>query len=66
RFKGEFADVGKALDSARNKYEQVATTRYKQIDRLTTKINSYQLEQDDPPQLIEAPLEVIETLEVSE
>lgn len=51
RFKGEFSDVGKALESAQNKYNQVATTRYKQITRLTDKINSYNLEEKEQPEV---------------
>ncbi len=68
RFKGEFADVGKALESAQTKYQQIATTRYKQIDKLTTKMNSYDLKsesaQDENYLLVEtvtAPEAVTET-----
>lgn len=59
RFKGEFADVGKALQVAQSKYDQLVTTRYRQIDRLTTKINTYDIEKGDPTPVSDAlPLEL--------
>lgn len=46
RFKGEFADVGKALESARAKYDHVATTRYRQIDKLSEKMQRLDVQRD--------------------
>ncbi len=59
RFKGEFADVGQALESAQTKFKQIETTRYSQITKATDKIISYQVQQGDQPLLIEAPVEVL-------
>ncbi len=53
RFKGEFSDVGRALESATVKFKQIETTRYNQIVRATEKINQYQMKQGEPPLLIE-------------
>lgn len=52
RFKGEFQDVGKALETAQTRFQQIATTRYKQIDKLTTKINSYHVDKPETPVLV--------------
>jgi DNA recombination protein RmuC len=49
RFKGEFVAVGSALDSAQKKYQQIGQTRYKEINRITTKINQYQIDQGEAP-----------------
>ncbi len=67
RFKGEFVEVGTALASATKKYDKIGTTRYKEISRITTKINQYQIDQGEPP--IALPLEapdVIESIETTD
>lgn len=52
RFKGEFSEVGKALASAQTKYDKLATTRYRQIERLSDKINSYDIEKGEQPLML--------------
>lgn len=61
RFKGEFVEVGTALVSAQKKFDKIGTTRYKEIARITTKINQYQIDQGEAP--IGLPAEVPETVE---
>ncbi len=51
RFKGEFSDVGKALQSAQTKYAQIEQTRYRQIAKASDKITQYQLESLEAPAL---------------
>lgn len=64
RFKGEFADVGRALESAQTKFKQIETTRYNQITKATEKIISYQVKQGDAPLLIDqVKTEVIDTVD---
>ncbi len=53
RFKGEFNDVGRAIELAQVKFKQIETTRYNQISKATDKINQYQLPQDNPALLLE-------------
>ncbi len=53
RFKGEFNEVGRALESAQTKFKQIETTRYNQIARATDKINQYQVKQGDEPLRLE-------------
>lgn len=53
RFKGEFADVGNAIEATQRKYSQIANTRYKQIDLSTRKINEYQIGQGEEDLLLE-------------
>jgi DNA recombination protein RmuC len=48
RFKTEFGEVGRAIDSAQLKYKQIETTRFNQIARATEKIKQYQGQTDVP------------------
>lgn len=49
-FKGEFVDVGKALESAQAKYLKIAENRTSQIDKITDKITTYQINDTSPVQ----------------
>jgi len=53
--------VGKALESAQTKYSQIATTRYRQIDRLTAKMQNYQLDTTEVPVTEQLPATTEET-----
>lgn len=61
RFKGEFAEVGKAIEGAQKKILQITETRYKQIDVTTNKINKYQLGNNEEPLSIVAGEQEIES-----
>lgn len=60
RFKGEFADVGRALESAQTKFKQIEGTRYSQITKAADKINSFQVNQGEQPLLLEQPIVELE------
>ncbi|OQA35538.1 MAG: DNA recombination protein RmuC [Parcubacteria group bacterium ADurb.Bin326] len=63
RFKGEFADVGSAIEATQKKFNQITHTRYKQIDLSTKKINEYQIGQgEDDSLLIEPTKEEVEKI----
>ena len=49
RFKGEFSEVGRAIEGAQRKISQITETRYKQIDITTNKINKYQIANNEEP-----------------
>ncbi len=46
KFKGEFADVGRALALTQSKFKLIEETRYNQINRATEKIRHYQANQE--------------------
>lgn len=68
RFKQEFAEVGKSLSTAQTKYNQITETRYRQIARMSDRIQQYQLETQEPPLLssnsVPVPSEVDTTQEI--
>lgn len=52
RFKVEFQDVGRAIQTAQSRYNQISDTRFKQIARATDHIKEY-THTDPPPQTVD-------------